>query len=297
MFEDSKRRIWITTEGGGFCRYDKKTQSFVTVNSTNGLPNDVVYQIKEDNSGNLWLSTNSGLVKYVPETGVMENFTVNDGLKTNQFNYKSSYKAADGTLYFGSIDGFVRFNPAYFKENNILPPIVLTDFYLNNSPANVSDAGSPLKESISYAQKIQLPYNKNSFTIKYAILNYSGLRPKNVVYKLEGFDKQWIPANGSQSVVYSNLNPGKYRLIISFDTNSSGSVKKATKTLDIVVKPPFWKTWWAYLLYFLIIIAGIFEMINYFHQRTKRIHSQKMRDFEQEKEKELYESKIDFSPM
>ncbi|MBP7152232.1 MAG: hybrid sensor histidine kinase/response regulator, partial [Paludibacteraceae bacterium] len=120
------------------------------------------------------------------------------------------------------------------------------------------------------------------------------MRPKNVVYKLEGFDKQWIPANGSQSVVYSNLNPGKYRLIISFDTNSSGSVKKATKTLDIVVKPPFWKTWWAYLLYFLIIIAGIFEMINYFHQRTKRIHSQKMRDFEQEKEKELYESKIDF---
>ena len=294
VFEDSKRRIWITTEGGGFCRYDKKTQSFVTVNSTNGLPNDVVYQIKEDNSGNLWLSTNSGLVKYLPETSVMENFTVNDGLKTNQFNYKSSYKAADGTLYFGSIDGFVRFNPAYFKENNILPPIVLTDFYLNNSLANVSDAGSPLKESISYAQKIQLPYNKNSFTIKYAILNYSGLRPKNVVYKLEGFDKQWIPANGSQSVVYSNLNPGKYRLIISFDTNSSGSVKKATKTLDIVVKPPFWKTWWAYLLYFLIIIAGIFEMINYFHQRTKRIHSQKMRDFEQEKEKELYESKIDF---
>jgi len=165
VFEDSKRRIWITTEGGGFCRYDKKTQSFVTVNSTNGLPNDVVYQIKEDNSGNLWLSTNSGLVKYVPETGVMENFTVNDGLKTNQFNYKSSYKAADGTLYFGSIDGFVRFNPAYFKENNILPPIVLTDFYLNNSPANVSDAGSPLKESISYAQKIQLPYNKNSLRL------------------------------------------------------------------------------------------------------------------------------------
>jgi len=294
VFEDSKKRIWITTEGGGFCRYDKKKQSFLTVNSTNGLPNDVVYQIQEDNSGNLWLSTNSGLVKYVPETGVMENFTVNDGLKTNQFNYKSSYKAADGTLYFGSIDGFVRFNPAYFKENNILPPIVLTDFYLNNSPANVSDTGSPLKESISYAQKIQLPYNKNSFTIKYAILNYSGLRPKNVVYKLEGFDRQWIPANGSQSVVYSNLNPGKYRLIISFDANSSGSIKKATRTLDIVVKPPFWETWWAYLFYFFLIVFVIFEIINYFRKRTKRIHLEKMRDFEQEKEKELYESKIDF---
>ncbi|HOL00010.1 MAG TPA: two-component regulator propeller domain-containing protein [Paludibacteraceae bacterium] len=294
VYEDSKKSIWITTEGGGFCQYDKKNDTFITWNSSNGLPNDVVYQIKEDNFGNLWLTTNAGLVQFDPEKKSFKNFTVEDGLKTNQFNYKSSYKAPDGTLYFGSIDGFIRFNPAYFKENNILPPIVLTDFYLNNLPANVSDKGSPLKESISYAQKIQLPYNKNSFTIHYAILNYSGLRPKNVVYKLEGFDKQWIPANGSQSVVYSNLNPGKYRLIISFDTNSSGGVNKVSKTLDIIIKPPFWETWWAYLLYFLIIITGIFELINYFRQRTKRIHLEKMRDFEQEKEKELYESKIDF---
>lgn len=294
VFEDSKKRLWVTTQGGGFSLFDRKTETFFTYNSSNGLPNDVVYQIKEDNFGNLWLSTNAGLVWFDPNKKLFKNYTIEDGLKTNQFNYKSSYKAPDGTLYFGSIDGFVRFNPAYFKEDSSIPPIVLTDFYLNNSPANVSDKNSPLKESILYAQCIRLPYNKNSFSIKYALLSYSGFHPKNVVYKLEGFDKEWIPAHGTQSIVYSNLNPGKYKLIISFETDSSSGINKAMKTLDIIVSPPFWKTWWAYVFYVICLISFTFLIIYYFHQRTKKLQQQKMRFFEREKEKELYESKIEF---
>ncbi len=294
VFEDSKKRLWVTTQGGGFGLFDRKSETFFTYNSSNGLPNDVVYQIKEDNFGNLWLSTNAGLVWFNPEKKSFKNYTVEDGLKTNQFNYKSSYKAPDGTLYFGSIDGFVRFNPAYFKEDDVVPPIVFTDFYLNNSPANVSDKNSPLKESILYTQSIQLPYNKNSFTIKYAILSYSGFYPKNVVYKLEGFDREWISTNGTQSIVYSNLNPGKYRLIISFDSDSSSGINKVMKTLDIIVNPPFWKTWWAYLFYVICVVSSVFLIISYFHQRTKKLQQNKMQIFEREKEKELYESKIDF---
>jgi signal transduction histidine kinase/DNA-binding response OmpR family regulator/streptogramin lyase len=294
VFEDSKNRIWITTEGGGFGLFDRKNETFFTYNSSNGLPNDVVYQIKEDNFGNLWLSTNAGLVQFDPEKKSFKNYTVEDGLKTNQFNYKSSYKAPDGTLYFGLIDGFVRFNPAYFKEDSAIPPIVLTDFHLNNSPANVCDKNSPLKESILYTQCIHLPYNKNSFSIKYALLSYSGLHPKNVVYKLEGFDKEWIPANSTQSIIYSNLNPGEYKLIISLETESSSGINKAMKTLDIIVSPPFWKTWWAYAFYIICLISCAFFIIFYFHRRSRKLQLQKMRLFEREKEKELYESKIDF---
>ena len=294
VFEDSKKRLWVATQGGGFSLFDRKNETFFTYNSSNGLPNDVVFQIKEDNFGNLWLSTNAGLVQFDPEKKSFKNYTVEDGLKTNQFNYKSSYKAPDGTLYFGSIDGFVRFNPAYFKEDSAIPPIVLTDFHLNNSPANVCDKNSPLKESILYTQCIRLPYDKNSFTIKYALLSYSGFHPKNVVYKLEGFDKEWIPANSTQSIIYSNLNPGEYKLIISLETESSSGINKAMKTLDIIVSPPFWKTWWAYAFYIICLISCAFFIIFYFHRRSRKLQLQKMRLFEREKEKELYESKIDF---
>src|SRR5690606_16345867 len=102
VFEDSKNRVWITTEGGGFCKYNKKENSFTTIDSKDGLLNNVVYQILEDEERNLWLSTNLGIVKYSPENGILQNYTIIDGLKTNQFNYKSSFKTKDGTLYFGS---------------------------------------------------------------------------------------------------------------------------------------------------------------------------------------------------
>ena len=117
---------------------------------------------------------------------------------------------------------------------------------------------------------------------------------KRQVYRLEGFDKEWIPANSTQSIIYSNLNPGEYKLIISLETESSSGINKAMKTLDIIVSPPFWKTWWAYAFYIICLISCAFFIIFYFHRRSRKLQLQKMRLFEREKEKELYESKIDF---
>src|SRR5699024_6349379 len=98
VFEDSKRRLWVTTQGGGIGLFDSDTERFVTYNSSNGLPNEVVYQIVEDRNNNLWLSSNKGLVKFIPEKEIFINFTVDNGLKTNQFNYKSSYKDSNGHI-------------------------------------------------------------------------------------------------------------------------------------------------------------------------------------------------------
>jgi ligand-binding sensor domain-containing protein len=119
VFEDSRKRLWVTTEGGGFYRFDKQTEEFITFNSAKGLQTTWCIKYVEDDNANLWLSTNSGLVCYNPLSGTFRNYTVDNGLKTNQFNYKSSYKASDGTIYFGSTDGFVRFNPSSFRNPNL----------------------------------------------------------------------------------------------------------------------------------------------------------------------------------
>lgn len=294
VFEDSRKRLWVTTEGGGFYRFDKQTEEFITFNSAKGLPNDVVYQMVEDDNANLWLSTNSGLVCYNPLPGTFRNYTVDNGLKTNQFNYKSSYKASDGMIYFGSTDGFVRFNPSAFNETKLDIPIVFTELFVKNERVSPADERSLLKESILYTNELILPYSENSFRLEYAVLNYSNLNANNILYKLEGFDKEWIRVKDKLDIIYSNLMPGKYRLIVKLNGDEENENAGNIKTLAIQIRPPFWLSGWAYLIYFLLLTFSIILLFRILNMREQRVQRRKMRIFESEKERELYRSKIDF---
>lgn len=294
VFEDSKRRLWVTTEGGGFSLFDKKSETFTTINTSNGLPNDVVYQIKEDNEGNLWLSTNSGLVCFDPEKKTFKNYTVYNGLRTNQFNYKSSLKTPEGTIYFGSIDGFVRFNPSYFKELQHEIPVVLTELYINNYLVSPAGKKSPLEQSILYTDRLTLSHRDNSFNLHYAVLNYSNPNTSQLFYKLEGFDKEWINGESEQKITYSNLKPGKYTLLMKLNGQLEDQQTDIVQTLAIRILPPFWLSRWAYFMYVVLIILGIMGLVHYLNLRNRKIQRRKMYIFEQEKERELYRSKINF---
>lgn len=123
IFEDSHRQIWLTTQGGGFCKFHPETETFTSYDSRNGLPNDVVYQIVEDKEGLMWLTTNNGLVSFQPATGAMKVYTTANGLLGEQFNYRSSFETEDGTIYLGSIDGFVAFNPKTSLKISLFHPL------------------------------------------------------------------------------------------------------------------------------------------------------------------------------
>ena len=294
VYEDSKRRLWVATQGGGFGLFDREKNSFSTFNSSHGLPNDVVYQIVDDNEGFLWLSTNSGLVRFDPEKRTFKNYTVNNGLKTNQFNYQSSLKTRDGIIYFGSLDGFVRFNPSSFKETPLKAPIVFTDLYVNNLRISSTDNKSPLKQSMMYTDAVSLPHHQNSFSVRFSRLNYSGADADQIFYILQGFDKTWIPAGDNQTIVYSNLKPGNYELVLGIAGEDRKEPVRNVKTLSIRIKPPFWLNGWAYLMYTLLFLAGIYLLTRYLTVRNRLRQQVKMRDFQQQKERELYRSKINF---
>lgn len=294
IFEDSKRRLWVTTQGGGFGQFDYKTEKFTTYNTSNGLNNDVVYQIQEDVEGKLWLSTNQGLVRFDPEKEFFVNYTVDNGLKSNQFNYKSSFKDSSDNIYFGSLDGFIRFNPTELLSFNIKSEALFTDLFINNRRISPSVNNSILKQSIIYTDEIQLPYNQNSVSFNYTILDYSGLSKNNIYYKLEGFDEDWIKSTAGQQLIYSNLKPGKYKLHLASGGYDSNEQITVNRTLSIIIKPPYWLTGWAYLIYSLIILGGLFLSYRYLHNRVKLKRVKEMRDFEQLKERELFRSKINF---
>ena len=149
IYESNDKNLWFTTEGGGFFMLNKGQDTFISYNSSLGLSNEVVYQIIQDNENNFWLSTNQGLSKFNLANKTFKNYTVHEGLNSNQFNYKSSYKTDDGTLYFGSIKGFVRFNPNELIKKDIIPPIVFTNLFVNNHRVVIGEK-SPLKKSIQY---------------------------------------------------------------------------------------------------------------------------------------------------
>ena len=293
-FEDSKKRLWIATQGGGFCLYNREDDTFTTFNTTNGMPNNVVYQIVEDDELNLWLSTNAGLVHFTPETGTFKNYTVGNGLKTNQFNYKSSYKTVDGTIYFGSIEGFVRFNPSSFREPHHAIPIVFTELYINNTLESPFNDKSLLKQSILYSDELVLPHNKNSISLSYAVLSYSNLSANHIVYRLDGFDKEWIDPGDKRNIIYSNLNPGKYTLYVQLFEDAENNRSENIKTLSILILPPFWLSTWAYLVYSLLLILLIMALSHFLDMRNLKKQRVKMEIFEQQKERELYRLKIDF---
>lgn len=294
MYEDGKGRLWIATQGGGIGLFDREKETFSTFNSSYGLPNDVVYQIVDDQDGYLWLSTNSGLVRFDPDQKTFKNYTVKNGLKTNQFNYKSSYKTRDGMIYFGSLDGFVRFDPDGFKDNQLSTSLVFTDLFVNNLRINPFDANSPLKQSLILTESVTLPHHQNSISVEFARLNYSGADTNPLFYILQGFDKTWIPIGENHSIAYSNLKPGHYKLMLGILGEESKESIRDIASLSIRIKPPFWLNGWAYLIYLLLFLSGMHLLTRYLTIRSRLRQQVKMKEFEQLKERELYKSKINF---
>lgn len=292
-FEDSRRQIWLTTQGGGFCLFHPESETFTSYNSANGLPGDIVYQIREDQEEQLWLTTNNGLVCFQPETEVIKVYTTANGLLGDQFNYRSSFEDEYGTIYFGGIDGFIAFNPKNFSENRDLPEAVITDFLLFNKEVHANEPGSPLEKSITFTDRIVLRYDQNSFSFRISALGYQAPRMNKLMYKLEGFDDEWLSVNESPLITYSNLRYGNYIFRVKA-ANGNGVWNNNEVSLNVRILPPFYLSVWAYCIYILWVIGCSVCMVLYFKRRSNRIHRRQMEKFEQEKEREIYHAKIDF---
>lgn len=293
IFEDSHRQVWLTTQGGGFCLFHPETETFTSYNLADGLPNDVVYQIVEDKDGLFWLTTNNGLVCFQPTTGAMKVYTTSNGLLGDQFNYRSSFETEDGTIYLGSIDGFVAFNPKNFSENKSLPFIVITDFLLFGKEVYVGEPGSPLEKSITFSDELVLQSNQNSFSFRVAALDFQAPRMSKIMYKLDGFDADWLTVGESPIVTYSNLRYGNYTFRVKV-SNSDGVWNEEGISLKVHILPPFYFSIWAYFAYVLLIVGCSVYTFLYFKRRSNRKHRRQMEKFEQEKEREVYHAKIDF---
>lgn len=293
IYEDSKKRLWFMTLGEGFCRYNPDTDNFTRYDMSKGFPSNTIYKMVEDKQGNLWITTNYGLVCFNPDIDSKHIYTTANGLLSNQFNFQSGYRDKKGRIYLGSINGFIVFDPETFVENTFLPPVVITDFYLFNKRLSVDSPASPLEKSITYSNQIELDANQNSFSLQVAALSYQAPEMNRLEYKLEGFDREWYAVGRNSMINYSNLPYGSYTLRIK-GSNSDGKWNEKERVLDIRIRPPFYLSTWAYVIYVVLALCSLAAIIHFFRRRTQLKHQQTMEKFEREKERELYTAKIDF---
>ena len=266
VMQDSKGRIWISTDRGGICRYNSQTDDFTSFSIKDGLPDDVAYKILEDEQSNLWFGTNRGLVRFNPESKDVRVYTTKDGLLGNQFNYKSALKGEDGKFYFGGIDGLIAFDPNSSEKINFLPPVYISKFSIYNQEITVHTPNSPLKKCIEHTDEIVLPYDQSNISFDVALLSYSTTESNQYYYKLVPLDKDWIRAASNQNISYAKLPPGNYTLQVRA-TNSVKEGPYATRSLSIVILPPWWQSVWAYFLY---IIWGICVVLCWFFWYKRR---------------------------
>ncbi|MCL1934015.1 MAG: response regulator [Candidatus Azobacteroides sp.] len=293
IMQDSRGCIWLSTDRGGICRYNPQSDNFTTYSIQDGLPDDVSYKIIEDDMHNLWFGTNRGLVCFNPDTKYVRVYTTKDGLLGNQFNYKSALKGKDGKFYFGGIEGLIAFDPDSPEANHLPYPIYITKLSIYNQEITVHTAGSPLKRSIINTDKIVLPYDQSNISFDAALLSYSTMASNQYYYKMAPLDKDWIKAASNRNISYTRLPPGNYTFMLQA-TDGGNSSPVASRTLSVVILPPWWKSVGAYILYVVGCITLIGCWFLWYRQHKGKQMEERQKLFEIEKEKELYESKISF---
>jgi signal transduction histidine kinase/ligand-binding sensor domain-containing protein/DNA-binding response OmpR family regulator len=291
LFEDSKGRLWTGTESGLY--HLKSKDSFERYTIDNGLTNHNIKGILEDNQGHLWISTSNGMSVFDPENGTFKNYDDSDGLLVNGFKGNSSFKDADGLLYFGGSNGIITFNPSEILDNPHPPLVVLEDFKVFNKSVTVNSEDSILTRHISETKELSLESDFNIFSIEFAALNMSASDKNQYAYRLVGFDDKWNFVGGTRSTTYTNLDPGTYVFEVKA-SNNDGVWNNDPTRLAITVLPAWWETPWAYLGYITIVISLLYLFRRITLIRAHFINDLRLERLKLESVERLNKTKLQF---
>lgn len=293
LFEDNDGRMWFGTNESGICRFSEATGHFSTLFSYSQPPltGNMACAIRQDHYGDLWISSNSGIFQ-IPQDNRkdIKQFTMNDGLQSNQFLPKASLLSSDNKLYFGGINGFNILTPKGIKNNSYIPPVYIIgiDF------PHINDKEQTNFVNTLYMQKeIRLPYEYNTFSLQFVALSYEDPLKNRYSYCLKGVDKKWISNTSNHLASYTHLPPGKYEFQVK-GANNDGLWNDRITSLRIVITPPWWLSMPAYIAYILIFFLIIGYATYRWRLHIKCKYHQMMEDFRITQEKEIYKQKINF---
>jgi len=291
IYQDSSDRLWVGTKENGL--YLKTSKQFELIKLFSDIPNasNTVHSIEEGTNGDLWISSNNGILRYNPDTGEKQLFQESDGLISNEFNSNASFKDTNNTLYFGSPQGITYFSPEQMKYNFYAPKVVLTDFHLNGKKVKPLDITGILTTALSTTETIALAYDQSTFSVRFAMPNYVNPRKNSYSYRLKGLS-EWTNST-SNIASYTVQEAGEYTFEVK-GQNNDGEWSSQITALTIKVSPAPWRTPWAFAGYTLLIITAIYFLAKTIQTRDKLENDLMLEHESNEREKLVNKLKLQF---
>jgi signal transduction histidine kinase/ligand-binding sensor domain-containing protein/CheY-like chemotaxis protein/AraC-like DNA-binding protein len=298
---DARGRLWACSNQTGLMLWDAKGGHFTCVNGRYDIADENVNNMEQDRNGNLWLSTNYGLVRLsVSDDARRANlriFSKLDGVGANYFGNGSSCRLDDGRLCFCNIGNITMFHPDAIHDEYDTHPACITDIKIFNQSlgeldrevlAGITDALPP------FTRKITLEPSQNDLTLEFSTLTYDNPQATRFAYRLDGYDKGWIYAEaGKHTAYYSKLPPGTYTFSMKA-TDAKGLWSNNIQSMTIVVLPPLYLRWWAFVIYLLLAAAIVVLTVRYLRVRERRRRERIQQDFERKQADELNHKKLQF---
>lgn len=289
--------VWIASQGDGVLLHLIHNKKEIVYQEENGLASNYVRSLLRDRLGRLWMGTSKGISRLTPQTSEIKNYNTQDGVQNRELGERCATILKDGQMAFGGLGGLNIFNPLSVSKNDRCPRVVFTRLSVFNEVVRPSDGKSqksPLDKNITLADKIVLNYNQSVFTLEFMGINYNAAQKIQYAYLLEGADRKWNKIGNQNSVTYRNLPPGEYLFCVKASSPDAVWSDKNITSIQIVIKPPYWRTWWAYLLYVLTFgILGYF-IWQFLTLRIRSRNSLKIERAKREKEMELNQEKLQF---
>ena len=291
VYQDSHNLLWISTNYDGLVCYNPESSDFMTYTTQNHLPSNTVYSIIEDDSSNIWVSTDNGLSCYDRSSEIFINYSTSDGLPNKQFTNNSVYCDPDGYLYFGTINGMITFHPDSLRLSLNRASVVLTELRVLDKDAVIY----PSEEcDLSDGSRIRLKYSQAaSFSVNYTVPSIS--HASSLFFATSfGTDTQWKYVGDQKSINFANLAPGEYQLKLKVSFNNRWDGNEPVTTVHIVVDPPFWHSTIMWCCYFAILILLLFLVWRSVRIRQRRHTEQLTKELERKKDLELHRMQLNF---
>jgi sugar lactone lactonase YvrE len=272
MCKDKKNRLWAGSMNKGLFLFNRQGELLEIYDKADGLPDNKVHALVEDNKGCLWITTNGGISKIDPESRKIINYGKSDGLQGNLFFEQSFLKTRQGEIYFGGYNGFNSFFPESIKSNEFIPKVYITGFKLFNKPVTFGEKDSPLKQHIAETDELTLSWKSKVFSFEYIGINYTHSERNHYAYIMEGFENEWNYVGNKKEATYTSMNPGKYIFRVKA-SNNDGVWNNEGASIHITILPPWWKTIWFRILLVCTLIYLTYALVKF---RTAQLRKQKL---------------------
>ncbi len=291
LFQDKKGKIWIGTKAKGL--YDFDGINFHKINIKKDDSNvSAIHSISEDDSNNLWMSSNYGIIKYNLSNKSAFIYDHKNGLLSNEFNDNAFLQLGYNKFYYGGPSGMTCFDTKKIAVNTYSPQVILTDFKIANKSINVANENDVLEKAITYTKSLTLTYDKANFTVNFAIPNFVNSTNNQYKYRLVGLDNEWITTS-SNSATFTIQNSGTYVFEVK-GANNDGVWNAVPTTLEIVVKPAPWLSWWAFSFYVILLWISLYGLAWIIKSKEKLRQELLLEYRESEINKENNSAKLQF---